>query len=132
MEEVEKKVRLDRWLWATRIYKTRALAIEACRGGKVRINDEKAKPSHRVKIGETIVAQTEAMKRTVVVKQLTEKRMGAKLVEEFLDDLTPPEERVAKKETLAQVILKREPGAGRPTKKERRQMDAFWGEGDEY
>lgn len=125
MNELDKKVRLDRWLWATRVYKTRALAVEACRGGKVRIEGEKAKPSHRVKIGETIVAQTEAMKMTVVVKALLDKRVGAKRVEEFLEDLTPPEERELKRVSMAQVILKRERGTGRPTKKDRRKMEAF-------
>lgn len=118
-------VRLDRWLWAARIYKTRPLAVEACRGGKVRIAGDKAKPSHKVKIGETIVAQTEAMKKTVKVLGLAEKRVGAKLVETLLEDLTPPEERELKQVSMAQVILKRERGTGRPTKKDRRQMDSF-------
>ncbi len=123
MNEPTVKARLDKWLWATRIYKTRTLAADACRGGHVRIEGEKVKPSRNANVGDVIVAQTDSVKKTVRVKALLERRVGAKLVEEYLEDLTPPEELAPKRETFAQSILKRDKGTGRPTKKDRRDME---------
>ena len=121
------KVRLDRWLWAVRIFKTRNQATEAVKGGRVHVNGDRVKPSRFVHIGDRIEAQLVALKRTVVVKALLEKRVGAKLVPDFLDDLTPPEE-YEKRQTIAQSILKRDRGLGRPTKKDRREIEKLLGE----
>ena len=129
MSGTQQKVRIDKWLWATRIYRTRSLAAEACRGGHVRVGGLKVKPSRNASIGDTIVAQTVAVKKTVRVIALLERRVGAKLVEEYLEDLTPPEERVMKRVTVAQSILQRDRGTGRPTKKDRRDIDRLMGEG---
>jgi len=127
MSEDLEKVRLDRWLWAARLYKTRNQATDGCKGGKVHVNGERVKPSRPVQIGDRIEVQKETLKRTVVVKALLEKRVGAKLVPDFVDDLTPPEE-YERRQTLAQSILKRDRGTGRPTKKDRRDMERLFGE----
>lgn len=127
MTEPVEKVRLDRWLWSVRIFKTRNQATEAVKGGRVHVNGERVKPSRFVQIGDRIEAQLAALKRTVVVKALLEKRVGAKLVPDFLEDLTPPEE-YEKRQTLAQSILKRDRGMGRPTKKDRRDIEKLLGE----
>ena len=81
-------LRLDKWLWAVRLYKTRSDAAEACRGSAVRLNSVIAKPSAKVRIGDTIVARTKAMTRTLHVVGLTEKRVGAPRVPEFSEDRT--------------------------------------------
>ena len=91
------------------------------------MNGDRVKPSRFVQIGDRIEAQLVALKRTVVVKALLEKRVGAKLVPDFLDDLTPPEE-YQKRQTIAQTILKRDRGMGRPTKKDRRDIEKLLGE----
>lgn len=127
MTAATRKVRIDKWLWATRIYRARTLAAEACRGGHVRVDGVKVKPSRNVSVGDLIVAQTVAVKKTVRVTALLDRRVGAKLVEEYLEDLTPPEERVLKRVTVAQSILQRDRGMGRPTKKDRRDMDRLFG-----
>ena len=127
MTETMEKVRLDRWLWAVRIFKTRNQATEAVKGGRVHVNGDRVKPSRYVHIGDRIEAQLVALKRTVVVKALLEKRVGAKLVSDFMEDLTPPEE-FQKRQTIAQTILKRDRGMGRPTKKDRREIEKLLGE----
>ena len=127
MSEELVKVRLDRWLWAVRLFKTRNQAAEACKGGKVHVNGDRAKPSRFAQVGDVIEVQKESLKRTVKVTAFLEKRVGAKLVEQFLEDLTPDEE-YERRETLAQNILKRDRGLGRPTKKDRREMEKLLGE----
>lgn len=131
MEEVGvalEKVRIDRWLWAVRLFKTRGQAAEACRGGKVHIAEERVKPSRMVKGGELVLVSKDDILREVRVTGLLEKRIGAKRVPEFMEDLTPPERFERQKETLAQAILKRDAGAGRPTKRDRRQIEHIFGE----
>jgi len=127
MTDTLEKVRLDRWLWAVRLFKTRNQATEAVKGGKVHVNGERVKPSRVVQIGDRVEAQLASIKRTVVVKALLEKRVGAKLVASFVDDQTPPELFVQKK-TIAQSILQRDRGSGRPTKKERRDIEKLLGD----
>lgn len=127
-EAARKKVRLDRWLWAVRLFKTRSLAVEGCRSGHVKIEGEPVKPSRPVREGEVITVQQGAIRRVVRVIGLLEKRVGAKLAPDFVEDLTPPEEYEKLKETLAQRILKRDRGEGRPTKKDRRQIEKLLGE----
>lgn len=120
-------VRLDKWLWAVRLYKTRSDAAEACRGSAVRVNNVIAKPSAKVRIGDTIVARTKAMTRTLHVIGLTEKRVGAPRVPEFSEDRTP---QVAIDEALAKranARLFKHEGGGRPTKKDRREIEKLLG-----
>ena len=123
------KARIDRWLWAVRLFKSRSLATEACRGGKVRIGDDKVKPSRGLKIGEIVDVQQGLVARRVKAIGLIEKRVGAKLVPEFMEDLTPPEAYEVLLQTKAQSVLRRDRGAGRPTKKDRREIEELlWGE----
>ena len=117
--------RIDKWLWAVRIFKTRAIATEACAGGKVKINDTAVKASRKIQAGEVIQVRKGMVKHLYCVLKIAEKRMGAKLVLNFLDDITPEEELAKLKSSQNQSIQIREKGAGRPTKRERRVMDKF-------
>ncbi len=129
MESKElEKVRVDRWLWAVRVFKTRGDAVEACKGGKVEIGGENVKPSRPVRVGETVEVMKEGVLREFKVVGLLLKRVGAKVVANFVEDLTPPERLEVQKITQAQVVLKREAGSGRPTKRERRDMDRLFGD----
>ncbi|MDX9942369.1 MAG: RNA-binding S4 domain-containing protein [Bacteroidales bacterium] len=118
--------RIDKWLWAVRIFKTRSMATQACKAGKVRINNQPVKPSREVKREMVISIQTGPMAKTVKVLELLHNRVGAKLVNEYLQDLTPQEE-YDKLELIKQQPFRRLRGAGRPTKKERRDMDNWLG-----
>lgn len=120
------EVRIDKYLWAIRVYKTRTDATDACKGGKVRVNGADTKPSKLVKVGDTIVARKGAVTYTYKVLQLLDKRQGARLVPEFAENLTPPEELAKLRAPVETFFLKRDRGAGRPTKKDRRQMDDLW------
>lgn len=116
------KVRLDKWLWAVRIYKTRALATEACRKGRIFVNTMAAKPSKEIGEGDTITVRKLPVIHTFIVKKIVEKRLSAKLVHEYMEDITSLEE-LDKLKINETIFSKRERGAGRPTKKERRQLD---------
>jgi len=120
-------VRLDKWLWAVRLYQTRSLAAAACHAGHVQINGQPAKPARNVHVGETIIATTVGITRTVKVLALIEQRVGAKLVPGFMEDLTPPEELNKPREAKFQPPFVRAKGAGRPTKKERRSFEDYFG-----
>lgn len=85
-------VRIDKWLWAVRLFKTRSQATAACAAGKVRIGDQPVKPSRTPRVGEVITAKVAGITRTVKVVELLEKRVGAKLVADYLEDLTPASE----------------------------------------
>ena len=115
--------RIDKWLWAVRIFKTRALASKACTGGKVKIDGTAVKASRNIKAGDIIQIRKDVIKYIYRVKTTAEKRMGAKLVPEFLEDITPKEELAKLKTAQKQPIQTREKGQGRPTKRERRMMD---------
>ena len=119
--------RIDKWLWAVRVFKTRSDAAEACRTGKVTINGSEAKPSKEVKEGDLLtVKKVPIMRYSYKVVGLVERRLPAKDVPTYCLDITPQEELDklnAPKETFFVV---RDRGAGRPTKKERRDMDALW------
>lgn len=128
MTEPIAKVRIDRWLWAVRIFKTRGDAAEACRGGHVKIGEESVKPARMVAVGELVRVTKDDILRELRVVGLLEKRVGAKLVPDYMEDLTPPERFEQKRETLAQAVLRRDSGTGRPTKKDRRQMDELFGD----
>ncbi|TVQ86703.1 MAG: RNA-binding S4 domain-containing protein [Bacteroidetes bacterium] len=117
-------VRIDKWLWSVRLFKTRSQATDACRTGKVKIEDEQVKPSREVRIGQIISLHFGPLTKTVKVIELLQKRVGAKLVANYMEDLTPAEE-YQKLELIKQnPFAKRK---GRPTKKERRDMDEWFG-----
>ena len=115
--------RIDKWLWAVRIFKTRALASKACTGGKVKIDSTAVKATRNIKKNDIIQVRKGVVKYLYKVRKNAEKRMGAKLVPEFLEDITPKEELAKLKTAQKQPIQTREKGQGRPTKRERRMMD---------
>lgn len=118
--------RLDRWLWAVRVFKTRPLATEACRRGSVQINGLVAKPARTVHAGETVVVSQTLLTRTLQVVAVPPSRVGAKLVREFMLELTPPAEFERQRERGLQTVLARPKGSGRPTKRERRSIERFF------
>jgi ribosome-associated heat shock protein Hsp15 len=121
----ELEVRIDKWLWAARVFKTRALATEACRAGHVKLDGHAVKPARPVHMGEVFVVHTVALTRTVRVAGLSEKRVGAKVVASLLEDLTPPEEFERVRRSITEQVLARPRGAGRPTKRDRRRLDEW-------
>ncbi len=120
------EVRIDKYLWSIRVFKTRSEATDACKGGKIRVNGADTKPSKMVKVGDTIVARKGAVTYTYKVLDLIDKRQGPKLVPNYAENLTPPEELEKLRAPIETFFLKRDRGAGRPTKKDRRQMEALW------
>lgn len=119
-------VRIDKYLWAIRVYKTRSEATDACKGGKVRLNGGDVKPSKAVKPGDVIVARKGVVAYTYRVIALIDKRQGAKLVPNYAENLTPAEELAKLRAPVETFFLKRDRGSGRPTKKDRRQMEDLW------
>ena len=119
-------VRIDKWLWCVRLYKSRTLATEACEAGKVKISGQPAKPARAAKVGDVITASIGDVTRTVKVLQLLEQRVGASKVPEFMQDLTAPEEFTKAREASANVSGFRPKGAGRPTKRDRRILQSFF------
>ena len=122
------EVRIDKYLWSIRVFKTRSEATDACKGGKVRVNGADIKPSKAVKAGDVIVARKGAVAYTYKVLELVDKRQGAKLVPRYAENQTPEEELAKLRAPVETFFLKRDRGAGRPTKKDRRQMDSLWNE----
>ena len=118
--------RLDKYLWSIRVFKTRSDATEACKGNKVRVGGVPAKPSKMIKIGDVLEVRKGVVQFTYKVKALTEHRLGAKLVPDFAENLTPQAELDKLKAPVETFVLRRDRGAGRPTKKDRREMDAAW------
>jgi ribosome-associated heat shock protein Hsp15 len=116
-------MRLDQWLCAVRLYKTRTLAAEAAKGGHVKVNGDSAKPAREMKPGDFIVARCGQMTRTLKVLGSPDNRVGAKLVPKFAEDLTPPEEFNRARDPVFVNPAFRPKGAGRPTKRERRRLD---------
>lgn len=120
------EIRIDKFLWAIRAFKTREDATKACKGNKVHINGNDAKPSKPVKPGDIITVRKNEVTFTFKVLVPIDKRQGAKLVGEYAENLTPAEELEKMRRPVETFFLKRERGAGRPTKKERREMDDLW------
>ncbi len=120
------ELRIDKYLWSIRVYKTRTDATDACKGGKVRVNGSDIKPSKGVKVGDVITARKGAVVYTYKVLELIDKRQGAKLVPRYAENLTPQEELDKLRAPVETFFLKRDRGAGRPTKKDRRQMEDLW------
>jgi ribosome-associated heat shock protein Hsp15 len=119
------EVRIDKWLWAVRLFKTRSLAIEACKKGRISIRGAVAKPSKMIKAGDVIEIRKPPITYSFSVLALTEKRMGAKLVPEYIADVTPASEYLLLEQAQAAGFIDRARGTGRPTKKERRELDEF-------
>lgn len=113
-------IRIDKWLWAVRLYKTRSQAADACRGGKVKLDGQNTKPSREVKADDIIDIQLKGINKKVRIIKAHKNRVAAKFVPELMEDLTSPEE-YEKLDMLRQLnIEKRDRGTGRPTKKDRR------------
>jgi len=121
-------MRLDQWLWAVRVFKTRTLAAGAIRAGHVHINGQPCKPAREARTGETIVARVGVLTRTVRVIAAPPSRVGAKLVGQFAEDLTPPEEYARRPKPNLLPPMLRPKGTGRPTKRDRRDLDQ-WSKG---
>ena len=128
--------RIDKFLWSIRVFKTRADATEACKGGKVTVNGQDAKPSKEVKSGDTISVRKGAIHYTYKVLLPIEKRQGAKEVDKYAQNLTPESELKKMNAPVETFFVKRDRGAGRPTKKERREMDdlytTLWDSSDSF
>ncbi len=121
-------VRIDKWLWAVRVFKTRNQAADACRGGKVKVEGQKVKPSKEVTEGDVVEVQLGIFKKKLKILKAAKNRVSAKLVPDLAEDLTPAEE-YEKMQLLRQLNYeKRDRGAGRPTKKERREIERLKGE----
>lgn len=119
-------VRVDKWLWAIRVYKTRSQATEACKKGQVSMGDLPVKPSKIVSTGEILKVRKNAIVRSLKVLALAEKRMSAKLINDFVEDITPPEELEIQEMQKNMRWISRDRGTGRPTKKDRRDLDDFF------
>ena len=119
------EARLDKWLWAARIYKTRTLATDACKNGRITINGALAKPARMIKEGDEIGVRKPPVTYTFRVKQAIEKRVGAKMLPEIFDNITAPEQYELLEMSRISGFVDRARGTGRPTKKERRALDAF-------
>lgn len=119
---VPEKVRIDKWLWAIRVFKTRGLAAEACKKGRIIINGMEVKPSREIKPGEIVFIRKLPVVYTIQVKELVHNRLPAQQVKDFAEDLTSPEE-LEKLKIKEDMFFKRDKGSGRPTKKDRRLMD---------
>ena len=117
-----KTVRIDKYLWAVRIFKTRTLATEACKKGRVTINDAPVKASRMVTTGDVIEVKKMPVAYRYRILDAIEKRVGARIVDQYVENITPEEE-LQKLELQDDFFVKRDRGAGRPTKKERRLLD---------
>lgn len=116
-------VRIDKYLWAIRVFKTRSDAAEACNGNKVRLNGATAKAAKAVKPGDMLEIRRGSALLSYRVLKLSESRIGAALVPEFAENLTPQEELDKLRPPRETIVMQRDRGSGRPTKKERRQLD---------
>ena len=119
------EVRIDKWLWAVRLFKTRSLAVEACKKGKVTIKDIPAKPSRNIKVGDIVQVKRNPILYSFKVLALSENRMNAKLVPEFMQNVTTPDQIELIELGKLAGNTGRARGTGRPTKKERRDLDEF-------
>lgn len=122
---MKEEVRIDKWLWAVRLFKTRTLASEACKKGRVLIDNQTIKPSRHVKKGEIIQVKRNPVVFSFKVLELAENRMNAKLVPDFMENVTTPDQLELYEIGKLNAKLGRERGTGRPTKKERRDLDSF-------
>ncbi|EHQ25807.1 RNA-binding S4 domain-containing protein [Mucilaginibacter paludis] len=119
----KEKLRIDKYLWAIRAFKTRTLAADACKAGRVKLNGTNIKPSHEVRIGEVYQVSKGIDRKVIKVVGLLENRVDAKKAVDFYEDITPVEQTQAFKSMFHAPMLSRDRGAGRPTKKDRREID---------
>ncbi len=117
--------RIDKWLWAARIFKTRSIAADACKNGRVTIKGINVKPSHTIKAGEVVSVKKPPITYSFEVLQTIEKRVGAKLVPEVYKNVTDAKQYELLEMSRISGFIDRARGTGRPTKKDRRQLDAF-------
>lgn len=121
------EVRIDKWLWAVRIFKTRTIAAEACKKGRVMIDDASVKPSRNIRTGDVIQVRKPPVTYSFKVLAPADKRMGAKMVPQFMENVTPPDQYELLELNKISGFVDRQRGTGRPTKKERRDLDQFAG-----
>jgi len=120
------KIRIDKWLWAIRLYKSRTLASEACDASKVKIEGVSVKPARMLAVGETVHVRTPAGLKIYKVLKLIEKRVSAQLAVECYEDLSPEPDKIEIIKSVFNLpFVKRDKGLGRPTKRERRDIDKF-------
>ncbi len=122
---VNDEPRIDKWLWAVRLFKTRSLAASACRDGQVLVGEQRVKPARLVRVGEMIGAKVGGVQRTVRVLAFPRSRVSAKMVKDFMEDLTPAAEFEKAREAAKLVTFTWPKGTGRPTKKNRRLWEKF-------
>lgn len=120
------EARIDKWLWAARIFKTRTIAAEACKKGRISINGAQAKPARMIKPGDTIQVRKPPVTYSFKVLQAIEKRVGAKLVPEVMENVTTPDQYELLEMNRISGFIDRARGTGRPTKKDRRDLDDFF------
>ena len=125
------ELRLDKYLWCIRVFKTRSEATDACKGNKVQVNGVPSKPSKEVKVGDMLVIRKGPVELSYRVKAALHARVGAALVPEYAENLTPEAELVKLHAPNEVFFVKRDKGTGRPTKKDRRTLDALWDAMDE-
>lgn len=121
----KEEVRIDKWLWSTRIFKTRTIASEACKKGRVTINGMAVKPSHGIKVGTVIQVRKPPVTYSFEVTGLVENRVGAKLVPNYLKNVTPADQYQLLEMVKISGFVNRQKGLGRPTKKEGRELAEF-------
>ena len=119
------EARIDKWLWASRIFKTRSIAADACKNGRVTIGNVTVKPSRMVKVGETVSVRKPPITYSFRILKTLEQRVGAKLLPEIYENVTDPEQYELLEMTRISGFVDRARGTGRPTKKDRRSLDAF-------
>lgn len=117
--------RIDKWLWAARIFKTRSIAADACKNSRVTINGTSVKPSHIVKVGETVSVRKPPVTYSFKILKCIEQRVGAKLIPEIYENVTDPKQYEILEMSRISGFVDRARGTGRPTKKDRRSLDAF-------
>lgn len=120
------EARIDKWLWAARIFKTRTIAADACKKGRISINGAQVKPSRMIKPGDVINVKKSPITYSFKVLQAIEKRVGAKLVPEIMENVTTPEQYELLEMSKISGFIDRARGTGRPTKKDRRSLDDFF------
>jgi ribosome-associated heat shock protein Hsp15 len=119
------EARIDKWLWAARIFKTRSIAADACKNGRVMISGTIVKPSRMVKVGETVNVRKPPVTYSFKILKTIEQRVGAKLLNEIYENVTTPDQYELLEMNRISGFVNRARGTGRPTKKDRRAMDAF-------
>lgn len=119
------QARIDKWLWAVRIYKTRSIAAEACKKGHISIGDRTAKPAHNIRVGDIVNVKKAPITYSFRVLKCAENRVGAKLVPELMENITSQEQYEILEMSKVSGFIGRQRGTGRPTKKERRDLDTF-------